>query len=334
MNERSDKDAPAAARLLAAFPLLDAVARAGGFAAAARMLGLDPSAVSHRVRGLEADLQLTLFDRAGRQARPTRAGEILCAAAARSFEEAERALRAARDLRSSRAIRLSASSSVAMKWLLPRLPDAAAAGLELSLDVSEALAGFATGDLDAGLRFGPGPYPGLHATRLCGCALQPVAGARHPAARTAAHPASRTATGAGDRAGDGVERANARGADPLLDPKLPLLGDAGAEKSGAGATWEAYRRLRGAEAPLPNPLQRFDRADLMLQAAIGGLGVALGRSLLIEDDIRRGLLVPLGPAVPIPAAFWLVTRPERAADPGMEALRRWLREQIRLTRPV
>lgn len=295
------------ARLLAAAGLLDAVRQARSFAGAARTLGLDPSAVSHRVRALEAELGLTLFDRSGREARPTRAGEILCAAAARGLEEAGRALRAARDLRGSRAIRLTAPSSLAMKWLLPRLPDAAAAGAELSIDVSEALAGFGDGALDAGLRFGVGPWPGLHATHLRACALQPVVGASHPAA------------GRPDL-------------DPLADTRLVLLGDAGAESSGTGATWAEYRRLRGvAEAPAQE-IRRFDRSDLMLQAAVGGFGVALGRTLLIEDDIRRGLLFPVGPAVRLPAAWWLVTRADLAGTEGMAALRAWLKEAIRLTR--
>ena len=69
--------------------MLQAVADAGSFAAAARALGLVPSALTYRVRQIEDALDVLLFDRSSRQARLTEAGaELLregdAAAAARS----------------------------------------------------------------------------------------------------------------------------------------------------------------------------------------------------------------------------------------------------------
>jgi len=60
-----------------ALALLQAVARAGSFAAAARDLGLVPSAVTYRVRQIEEALDALLFDRSSRQARLTPAGTEL-----------------------------------------------------------------------------------------------------------------------------------------------------------------------------------------------------------------------------------------------------------------
>ncbi|MEI8326414.1 MAG: LysR family transcriptional regulator [Betaproteobacteria bacterium] len=57
-----------------ALAMLQAIARAGSFAAAARNLGLVPSALTYRVRTLEEGLDVLLFDRSSRQARPTQAG--------------------------------------------------------------------------------------------------------------------------------------------------------------------------------------------------------------------------------------------------------------------
>ncbi|MEJ7929421.1 LysR family transcriptional regulator [Ramlibacter sp. AN1015] len=57
--------------------LLQAVARAGSFAGAARELGLVPSAVTYRVRQIEDALDALLFDRSSRQARLTAAGSEL-----------------------------------------------------------------------------------------------------------------------------------------------------------------------------------------------------------------------------------------------------------------
>ncbi|RYY92251.1 MAG: LysR family transcriptional regulator [Comamonadaceae bacterium] len=63
-----------------ALGLLQAVASHGSFAAAARELGLVPSAVTYRVRQIEDALDVLLFDRSSRQAKLTAAGnELLCA---------------------------------------------------------------------------------------------------------------------------------------------------------------------------------------------------------------------------------------------------------------
>ena len=60
-----------------ALALLQAVAQAGSFAAAARELGLVPSAVTYRIRQIEDALDVLLFDRSSRQARLTEAGAEL-----------------------------------------------------------------------------------------------------------------------------------------------------------------------------------------------------------------------------------------------------------------
>jgi molybdate transport repressor ModE-like protein len=69
------------------FSLLQAVAEAGSFAAAARQLGLVPSAVTYRVRQIEDALDVLLFDRASRQAVLTEAGAELLREGARLLEE-------------------------------------------------------------------------------------------------------------------------------------------------------------------------------------------------------------------------------------------------------
>lgn len=293
-------------KLAQSIALLTAVYRHGSFAGAAQDLGLDPSAVSHRIRALEAMLGMALFDRTTRRVRPNRAGAIICEVANRSLNDIERALVAVHELRSEKALRLSVPSSVAMKWLIPRLPDAERAGIVLSIDVDEGLASFESGNIDAGFRFGPGPYPGLHATRLSKCEIQPVIGASYPNA---------------DRLQDAA----------IMDGSIPILGDRGAEKFRTGTTWEDYSIYLGLGEKTVKPSQYFDRADLMLQGAIGGLGIALGRSLLIEDDIRNGLLHPIGQPARAQSDYWLVTTAEMAESVGMRVLTEWLKEQIKLT---
>jgi molybdate transport repressor ModE-like protein len=70
-----------------ALSLLQSIADAGSFAAAARELGLVPSAVTYRVRQIEDALDVLLFDRASRQAQLTEAGAELLREGARLLQE-------------------------------------------------------------------------------------------------------------------------------------------------------------------------------------------------------------------------------------------------------
>ena len=70
-----------------ALGMLQTIAQAGSFAAAARALGLVPSALTYRVRQIEDALDVLLFDRSARQARPTEAGAELLREGARLLTE-------------------------------------------------------------------------------------------------------------------------------------------------------------------------------------------------------------------------------------------------------
>ena len=57
--------------------MLNVIAETGSFAAAARVLGLVPSALTYRVRQVEDALDVLLFDRKSRHAKPTASGQEL-----------------------------------------------------------------------------------------------------------------------------------------------------------------------------------------------------------------------------------------------------------------
>lgn len=295
-------------RLLSAAPLLIAIAEGGSFAAAAERMEIDPSAVSHRVRGLEQLLGFKLFERTTRQVRLTKSGAIICDAARGAVSELSRAVTAAREARRVPTIRLSVMSSLAMKWLVPRLPLARAAGIDVSVEIMEGLAELGHTGVDAALRFGIGPYPGLHARRLSRCDLQPVIS---PAV---AGPRRKTI-------------------DPLDPEGLWLLGDTGSGRSSGHVSWERYATGLGHTIDPGVRRQDFDRADVMLQATIGGLGIGLGRTLLIEDDIWNGLLLPIGPPVRIEPSYWLVTAYENAESTAIGRLGDWLKGMMEKDRP-
>lgn len=293
------------ARLAAHAALLAAISRCGSFSAAAERLGLVQSAVSQRVKTLETRLGSPLFVRTTRTLSKTPIGEIVCAAAERSVEEwtavAER-VHAARD---PAVLGITLSSALALKWAIPALPRITAEAGEIVLRVGEDLAPLDGPEAGVALRFGRGPYPGLHAEALCRCDLVPVASPRL------------------DIAG-GLDALVAQGSGHLLH-------DRRGARDGTGVSWAAYAAARGIAWPGAGSGGHYDRSDLALQAAIGGMGIALGRTLLVEGDIGAGLLSVVGPAAACGARYWIVTTPAVAATERYRALRAALLTEVART---
>ncbi|UWQ49109.1 LysR family transcriptional regulator [Leisingera caerulea] len=289
-------------RLLQSAPLLEAIAEEQNFTRAAQRLGVEQSAVSHRIKALEAALGMPLFDRTTRRITPTEAGRIVCGAAQQSGGIWQAALLRLQDLKTSRSLRLSVSSSVAMKWIVPALQRAQDGGLDLLVDVDDRLADLHAGEAKAAIRYGMGPYPGLHSEPLLQAVLLPVC------------------------------RPGYLGRQSLQDycrqPGARLLVDRFGESDGTGFSWQAYFAGRGWDIGFERSINAFARADLAIQAAISGMGIALGRSLLVEHDLEAGFLEAAGAPVKSRARYWLVTTPANAATEGYQALRSWLQAEV------
>ena len=76
---------------------------------------------------------------------------------------------------------------------------------------------------------------------------------------------------------------------------------------------------------------RFSQADLMLQAATQGLGVALARYSLVHDDLVAGRLVPVLTKGTLRTRYdyYLVSLPRKAERPAVAAFREWLLAEAR-----
>lgn len=291
------------AKLVHFSPMLAAIGEELSFTKAAERLGVDQSAVSHRIRSLEDALGHTLFDRTTRQLRLTEIGDILCHAAIDTLARWDTALDKVERSRSTNLIQLSLPSSLAMKWLIPALPNASAINLNLSLDVKEEVVDLQANEADAAIRFGPGPYPGLHSTHLSHCWMQPVASPNY----------------LGDRGGDEAL---------LADPKTTFLADRRGEFDKTEFSWNSYFSNTGLIRDDFTPDYQFDRADLMLQAVIGGMGIGLGRTLLVEGDFEAGYLKTVGAPIRMRSGYWLVCSPSFAESNRFEKLRDWLKSEI------
>lgn len=286
-----------------AAPYLRAVAATGSFTKAAEMLGIHQTAVSHRIKTLEDQLGVRLFDRTTRKVNQTEAGRILCEAATTASASFEQALERLRLRAVGGRIRLSLPSSLATKWLFPALPRARAADLEISLEVGDDLQDLRANELDAAIRYGIGPYPGLHSVRLAPSFLQPVVGQSYR-----------------------PEMKDFRDAVSLRD--LAFLEDRRGAGDGTGYCWRDYFAGMGIDDRGVVIDQMFDRADLMMQAAVSGMGIGLGRTLLIEQDIEAGYLRSFGPPILSRAATWLVCSPSFAHGQEFRQLRDWLLTEV------
>ena len=284
-------------------PVLAAIARENSFSKAADKLGVHQSAVSHRITQLEEALGFALFERTTRQI-TTEYGRVLCAAALETVGVWDGAFDRLEKFRTSGTVRLSVASALAMKWVLPNLASAQEAGLDIALDVNDRPVDFSTGTMDAAIRFGAGPYPGLHSSLLKKAAIVPVARPGYVGG------------------GRGLQ-------DVLGNRDVTLLKDAVGERDGTDFSWDYYAGRAGLSLDADRTALAFDRADLVLQAAINGMGIGLGRTLLIEGDIAQGFLEAVGPAVPMKSAYWLVCSPEFSKTERYAKLLGWLKDQMK-----
>jgi len=175
-----------------ALGVVQAVADQGSFAAAARELGLVPSAVTYRVRQLEDALDVLLFDRSSRQARLTAAGnELLCAgqqllqdidAMANRVKrvatgwETELTIAVDSALSSSTVMELAQSFYALQPTTRLRLREEALAGTLDALTSGRA-------DLAVGVVVEPGTTPGIQSHELGDLAFVYCVAPHHPLAR-------------------------------------------------------------------------------------------------------------------------------------------------------
>jgi LysR family glycine cleavage system transcriptional activator len=305
---------------LADLHAFEAAARHLSFTRAANELSVTQGAVSQRIRALEDALGVRLFQRLTRALALTPEGADLAAAVRdglaridEGLDAVERRRRAASDAAAGAAARpllVSVLSSFAGKWLLPRLAHFRALHPEIDVTIlaDDRLADIAAGEVDLGIRFGGGIYPGLRSTRLLGDAAFPVCRPRLLAA----------ADGPPLRTPDNLVRHT-------------LLHDATAERDASGCTWADWARsvgigLRCETGP------RFSQTHLAIQAAIDGMGIAIGRATLVADDISAGRLVqPFRHAVPTTYAYHIVRPAERRPmHPGAGPFADWLHHEAAL----
>ena len=278
----------------------EAAARTRSLTRAAESLHLTHGAISHQIKALEAELGVSLVERAGRGIRLTDVGERFAGQVRAALAELADAVREARDRSNPRQLRVSVMPSFAARWLLPRIGRFIGAHPEVDLDVraSATLVDFRRDDVDVAVRYGSGHYPGLGVEHLMNdtyfavCSPQ-LAGGKLPA----------------------------RAAD--LANHMLLRSD--------GRFWHPWFAAAGLDLPEPTRGPIFDDDSHLMQAAIEGQGIALARTSLIGNDLANGVLVRLFDVMlPSPSHYFLVYPPRLVDSPKLALFREWIKYEIAL----
>jgi len=289
---------------LDALRVFEAAARRLSFAAAAAELHLTASAVSHRIKALEAQLGLTLFQRMTRKVQLTPAGRAYAAAVADALailREATRRLAG----EANRPLTVSVTPLFGARWLLPRLArfEAAHPGLTVRLISTSRLADFAADGVDCAVRFGLGRWPGLAAHRLMTLDYVPVC------------------------APSLVKQGRLKSPSDLARHTL-LHYDA------APDAWRMWLLAAGATGVDADGGQILSDMTTAVQAAIDGIGVAIAdRKFLVRELAQRRLVAPFAIDMPSGGAFYFVYPEPRAADRRVALFRDWVLSEMAREKP-
>jgi LysR family transcriptional regulator, glycine cleavage system transcriptional activator len=276
----------------------EAAARLLSFTQAAAELNVTQTAISHQIRRLEDQLGIKLFLRHGRSLTLTQEAQDYLSAVRSAFEDLRRAT--ARLHRSGRERRLTVSTtaSLATKWLVSRVAafQDANPGMEIRITTSTGLVDFRREDVDLAVRYGRGHWPGLRADWLMAERLFPV-----------------------------CSPGLLRGSEPLRLP-ADLARHTLLHTTVYRDDWGLW--LIAAGLPLSIAARRgltFDLGFMAIQAAVEGLGVALGRLHLVEADIAAGRLVaPFDTVLPQDAGYYVVVPEATAGLADIALFRDWL----------
>lgn len=286
---------------LNALRAFEAAARLGSFSAAAEVLHVTHGAVSRQIRGLEDWLGMQLFERRGRRVLLTVPGREYYHAVQSAFHTIAGATRRVTESGAKRRITIDALPTFTMHWLLPRLTrfQLRHPTVELNLITSERTPSNSASDFDIAIRRSPQDIPGYQTRDFLVEQEIPVCS---PAL---------------------LRRI------PLKTPRdlghHTLLSSAGRPQS-----WNRWLSAAGIPDLEVSRRQQFDHFYLTLQAAVDGIGVALGPRPVIDGELAAGRLVmPLdGPIVSARAYCWLLAD-ARAGDPLLQAFCDWLEEEAR-----
>jgi LysR family transcriptional regulator, glycine cleavage system transcriptional activator len=285
---------------LSALRAFEAAARRASFTRAAEELLVTPTAISHQIRQLETYLGLRVLDRTPRAVTLTARGQALYEATAAGFAEIERVVTRLQADTASTPVTLSSTTAFLSHWLMPRL-DALRRSMptiDLRLHTSDVVEELRPGGIEAAIRYGQGPFPGVASLRLCADVLIPVCSKRLGLARledlrhaTLIHI-------------DGRSR-------PTPKPEW--------------SRWCAQAGILGVDTAAG---PRFPDSMLAVQAAIAAQGVVIVSRVLVADALEAGLLEAPFPQTLAGDAYHFACATGLESRTDIVVLREWFRSAL------
>jgi DNA-binding transcriptional LysR family regulator len=276
----------------------EAAARLESFTQAASSLNLTHGAVSRAVRSLEDELGIALFERRHRRVYLTPAGRTLFQASQQAFGILDHAAQTLRQQEQDAPLVLSCEPTLLMRWLIPRLPAFQQAHPEINLQLVAGGGPFSFHDgITAAIRRNDFDWGDkLHSLALFSERVGPVC--KPETLRRWVTP------------GDGP---------PQLSHDAVLLHSATRPDA-----WRQWAQGQGV-ALTGRPEQRFDHFYFSLQAAVAGMGIAIGPWQQVRDDVAAGLLsAPFG-FTPDGSGYCLLSPQEIRPGSALARLADWLK---------
>ena len=291
---------------LTALRAFEAAARHLSFARAADELNVTPAALSFQIKSLEEHLGHPLFVRLNRAVELTEAGAALAPGASEGFDALANAWRTAKRTVDTNTLTITAGPALTAKWLAPRIFDFARAHPDIELRFSATLRNldFDHDDVDVAFRFGQRDFPDLYSVPVRKEWITPVM------------------TPEFAEEYDTPEK--------LL--QAPLIYDDSLDFLQPRCDWPIWFKAAGLEFPPEKRGSHFSNADHAIDAAVAGVGIALGRRPIIMKDVMEGRLVtPFDLAVEMDACFRFLCRKGAETRPDVAALRDWFVAEIEKT---
>lgn len=291
---------------LNALRAFEAAGRRSSMSAAADELSVTPAAISHQIKTLEDYFGVSLFHRAVRSVRLTDSGAALLPYLSDGMDLWAEGCRKLGALDDASPLVISSAPVFAGKWLVRWLSNfnAIHPDITVRLDGALTLANFTSDGVDGAIRFGTGPYPGLHTDPLVNEDVVPVCS---PMLLEGEHPL--------------------RTPDNLIHHTLIHVD--WNEIAGTQPDWAMWLRTAGVNGvdPTKGPVMTSD--GLAVEGALDGGGVVLVSEFLVRQDLLKGRLVkPFDLVLPSSHWYWFVCPPENLERPKVRAFRDWLVETV------
>src|SRR5216683_6311423 len=290
------------------FQGFEAAARTLSFTKAAEELFITQSAVSRQIKALEDHLGLKLFERRPRSLTLTENGQALYRIATDVLDRLQAATDRLKAETRARQLSITTTTGFASLWLIPRLKRFTSLHPDIDVRIS------ATTDalnlerslIDLAIRYCKPDSVPEGAAKLFGEEMIPMCS--RALVRDKAHPLKRP--------------------QDLAHHTLLHFDYAGAEIM--YMDWGTWLTALGIGDLRPAGALHFSQYEQMIQAAISGQGVALGRQPLVNDLLQSGALTaPFRKAVVGSRAYFIVESEHSAAKPHVAQFAAWLQEEVK-----